>query len=306
MIWTLLMTLAAWSAPCAETYSDRALNAELLSLDESLELGDLLSATVIAEEVHDHMLCMETVASPVAMARYARQQALIHFYRQDELELARWGQVVEYTWPSLPWSSSFGATHPFRVMIEEAEPHIGGSGRPLAAPRGGAVFWNGRHLTRGDAPTEVPALIQVAVRGHVIESWWQDGAMFPDAAVGDQVPSTPKWAADLPPGWQLAILGRVWQDTYWETSEVAHAAAALGYNLEAYDAEHLWNAWARDQVAHGYSPAAYYLAFDGTIPERHIDRARRNLARGRASGFLSLTAQRHARDGNFTEEHINE
>ncbi len=279
-----------------DTYTARSLNYDLLRMDEALAVGDPIGATVTAETIEEYLPCLDTVIQPIAAARFARQRALIGFYKEDEAEVLRWAPVVAYTYPDLPWPEYLEAS-PFRAMIEGAKPQIAGSGETLVAPGGGAVFWNGRYITKATAPTEVPAFIQVARGGKVVDSWWQDGVTFPEAALTDAAPGrTPAWVRnhDQPEDeWVLAYRGFVWADTNYEESEAAHAAALLGFPGVVFgfgDADALWNTWVAEEIAAGRtSPRAYYVPTDGTVPQRLVNRARSRYAAGRDSGLGTLT-----------------
>ena len=172
MILALLALAAATPADACDggVYTAQSLNYDLLRMDEALAVGDPIGAQVTAETIIEHLPCLDTVIQPVAAARFARQRALIGWYLEDEAEVLRWAPIVQYTYPDLPWPEYLEAS-PFRAMIDGAAPQVAGGGETLATPGGGAVFWFGRHITVATAPTEVPAFIQVARGGKVVDSW---------------------------------------------------------------------------------------------------------------------------------------
>ena len=297
MILALLALTFATPAEACDVYNARSLNYDLLRMDEHLAAGDPIGAEVTVETIIEHLPCLDTVIQPVAAARFARQRALIGWYLEDEAEVLRWAPIVQYTYPDLPWPEYLEAS-PFRAMIDGAAPQVAGGGETLATPGGGAVFWFGRHITVATAPTEVPALIQIAGRGGKVRaSWWQDGVTFPDAALTDAAPGrTPAWVRDRDQPedeWVLAYRGFVWAGTRYEASEAAHAAALLGSPGIVFgfgDADALWNTWVRGEIAVGRtSPWAYYVPTDGTVPQRLVSRARNRYAAGRDSGLGTLT-----------------
>ena len=296
MILALLALTVATPAEACDVYNARSLNYDLLRMDEHLAAGDPIGAEVTVETIIEHLPCLDTVIQPVAAARFARQRALIGWYLEDEAEVLRWAPIVQYTYPDLPWPEYLEAS-PFRAMIDGAAPQVAGGGETLATPGGGAVFWFGRHITVATAPPEVPAVIQVARGGKVVDSWWQDGVTFPDSALTDRKPRpTPAWVRDRDQPedeWALAYRGFVWADTNYEESEAAHAAALLGIPDVGFgfgDADALWNTWvSREIAARRTTGWAYYVPTDGTVPQRLVSRARNRYAAGRDSGLGTLT-----------------
>lgn len=150
--------------------------------------------------LRQEILCLDAVAKPSHLGRFARQMALAAFFQQDEVNALRWGLLQRYAAPSLPWPDDIGEGHPLRGMLADAdEPVLAGpDDMGVAHPKKGAVFMNGHILEAPRARAEVPNLVQVAdKKGVLLHSYWQDGAAFSSDVLGPPgtLARAPRWFA---------------------------------------------------------------------------------------------------------------
>jgi hypothetical protein len=168
--------------------------------DKQLAAFDVPGAARILEEVKKQVPCLDTIAKPSHLGRFARQMALIAFFEQDEITSVKWGMLQQYAAPSLPWPADLGEDHAFREMLAFADaPSLAGpDDKGLVFPKKGAVFMNGALLERPKARAEVPNLMQIADKSGLITlAYWQDGAAFRDDILAPtaetEVAIAPKW-----------------------------------------------------------------------------------------------------------------
>lgn len=145
------------------------------------------------------LICLDTVAKPGHMARFARLEALAYFFDQDEEAAVKWGNLARDVAPEFPWSVP--EDHPFRSLLSEADvPPIGGPDGGLLVPKGTFVFLDGAPIATPQARAEVPSLIQETdKKGVVAKAFWQDGAAFPADLVdpsGSPLPAATWFVAD--------------------------------------------------------------------------------------------------------------
>jgi hypothetical protein len=166
--------------------------------DEVLASFKIDAVKALLKETQKKVPCLDAIAKPSHLGRFARQHALVAFYEQDEITATRWGMLQRYAAPDMPWPEDIGEDHPLREILDFAdEPTLAGpSDKGLVFPKKGAVFMNGRLLTEPKARAEIPNLIQVAEKsGDITTQYWQDGAAFKDDLLGEPgaVPEMPKW-----------------------------------------------------------------------------------------------------------------
>ena len=166
--------------------------------DEVLASFKIDDVKELLKQTQKNVPCLDTVAKPSHLGRFARQHALVAFYEQDEITATRWGMLQRYAAPDMPWPEEIGEDHPLREILDFAdEPTLAGpSDKGLTFPKKGAVFMNGRLLTEPKARAEIPNLIQITEKsGEIALQYWQDGAAFRDDLLGEpgSVPEMPKW-----------------------------------------------------------------------------------------------------------------
>lgn len=181
---------------CMTDYTHEQWRTDMDRVDEQLAEFDLDETRILVDKIWRNVGCLETLVRPGHLARFGRQRALLSFFNQDEDAAVKWGLAARYTAPDYPWA--LPEDHPFRAMVTETEDRVMGGidGATLVVPRKGAAFINGRPLLEPKAPAEVPHLIQVTdKKGHVISTWWQDGAAFPNDFIGPEGPplEVPDW-----------------------------------------------------------------------------------------------------------------
>ena len=198
---TLLLPGAAAYAQdaCTAGYAHEQWRTEMDKVDAAFQQFDLNKARVEIDAVWRHVGCLDAVARPGHLARFARQRALLHFFDQDEETATRWGLLARYTAADFPWSADFAEDHPFRSMVS------GASDLPIGGPENAGfkankktpyIFLNGRWITEPRARAEIPNLMQFTdKKGLVTSTFWQDGAAFPEDILGPPLtpPAAPKW-----------------------------------------------------------------------------------------------------------------
>ncbi len=183
---------------CAGIFTHDEWTRAMDAADEAFAAFKVDDAKKILVETRKSVPCLDRIVLPSYLGRYARQQALVAFYEQDEITAVRWGMLQRYAAPNMAWPADFSEDHPLREILDFAdEPALSGpENAGLSFPKKGAVFMNGRLLTEPKARAEVPNLIQVADKsGLILSQFWQDGAAFSDETLGEvgSVPELPKW-----------------------------------------------------------------------------------------------------------------
>lgn len=196
--------LAGPAAAQDETYwCDKRLNikkwrAKMNAVDTALAAYNLDFPRSQLERTFKELPCLDHIVLPSDLARFARQQALMAFYDQDELTAVRWGMLMTYTAPGLPWDEAYPEDHPFRQMLALADepPVVGPDDMEIAHPRGGVVFIGGIPLEVPRARAEVPNLVQILDKqGVLVNAYWQDGSAFHEELLAPSgVPAKlPEW-----------------------------------------------------------------------------------------------------------------
>lgn len=189
----------AWAQDtCAAAYTHADWRKEMDDIDGAFKAFDLDAARIKIDSTWRNVGCLNEVAHPGHIARFARQRALLYFFDQDEDSAIKWGLLSRYAAPDFPWPADMAEDHPFREMLTNAEdPPIGGpDDASLLIEKKGAAFINGKPLLEPKARAEVPNLIQIAdKKGAVLVTFWQDGAAFATDMIGPPgvVLEVPKW-----------------------------------------------------------------------------------------------------------------
>lgn len=173
-------------------YVEMALDPSNPNLDEAEE-----RLAYISEK---NLPCMNGLIDPLYISRFARLQAWLNMYRQDESIALTWAHLAEYTDPQLVWASKFPESLIANTLQEELDfegpPTLAGpSDVGLAPPSKGGIFLNGALLTKPQAYTSIPGLIQVINKKQkIVASYWQDGSAFREEWLGKVEEITPpKW-----------------------------------------------------------------------------------------------------------------
>lgn len=204
---TVVLALAAVCAPstahaqqqvCSEPLTHERWRERMDEIDAAFSAFQPDQARQLLAGLREDVLCLDSIARPSHLGRFARQMALAAFFQQDEVNALRWGLLQRYAAPTLPWPADIGEGHPLRSMLTDAdEPVLAGpDDAGVAHPKKGAVFMNGRVLEAPRARAEVPNLVQVAdKKGVVLLTMWQDGAAFSEDVLGEPgtVAVTPRW-----------------------------------------------------------------------------------------------------------------
>ena len=203
LLWTLSVLLAPsalsqeWD--CSDVFTHVEWEGVMAEVDSAFLEFDIARAGEAARGVRHEIRCLDEIAIPSYLGRYARQMSLIAFFEQDEDTAIRWGLLQLYAAEELPWPPDLTTAHPARNVLSfvEQPPLSGPENKGLSFPKKGAVFMNGEILVRPLARAEVPNLVQVAdKKGQITLQYWQDGGAFRDEVLSDDftsVPTTPKW-----------------------------------------------------------------------------------------------------------------
>ena len=203
MMWTVCLALPglAQAQNCpADGYGNAQLADATNTARDAMAQFDLPFSARTLNEAGALIPCYEEIVDPRVLADYARMRSLIAFYNQDEIGAIRWGFLAKNAYPALPWPDDMDEMHPYREMMEFSdEPPIGGPmDKGLAFPKGGAILMNGYLIEEPKAPAEVPVVLQLLdKKGVVFQTFWQDGAAFPEALLADPGGKykVPKWYA---------------------------------------------------------------------------------------------------------------
>jgi hypothetical protein len=187
----------ACSAPVPQAEVDGHLDAAFAAAAnaDARGMAEALNAT------GPKLPCLEVAADRRSLARYGQLMAIASFFSQEEEAEIRWGLFARLTDPDVPWPEGFTPDHPLRQLIAEQKiPAVSGpEGKSLAPPKGGAIAVNGLWTVEATAYAEVPTLVQVFdSTATPTNSYWQDGAAFPDWMLGPPLTAwvAPKWTSD--------------------------------------------------------------------------------------------------------------
>jgi hypothetical protein len=204
-MWLLLVwTEAQAQQACINPMSRIQLGAALGEVTDALEASELVEARTQLDAISERLPCLEQVVDQELFALYARSNAIVHFYGQDEEQAARWGQASRLAAPELAWDeNAYPPDNPIRTLIETtplpAPETIGGG---LAAPKGGGVFLNGHFAPRPEVWPDIPVLVQVFDRNRaLVKGWWQEGSAFPADLLtsrAEDLPPPTWWTAEGP------------------------------------------------------------------------------------------------------------
>lgn len=190
MIAWLVLSAAAQTEVCTEPYSRIQFGAAIGQVTDAFADEDLLDARDRLDEIADRLPCLEEVVDKRLFGKFARYMATAYFYAQDEEAARRWGLASRLADPDLRWNDKdFPVGHPFRDLVEGAIlPSVGGAeGQGLQPEKGGGLFLNGDLLLQAEAYTELPYLLQSFDKeGCVVDGWWQDGTVFPEAVLTER------------------------------------------------------------------------------------------------------------------------
>jgi hypothetical protein len=208
----LLMTADAYAQEklCAGTYSHQEWLGAMDQADGFLASFKLKEARVTIYAARELVPCLDAIAKPSHLGRYARQLALLEFLAQDEETSARWALLSRTAAPALPWPADIPDDHPFREAVSALEtPSVTGpADKGLLIPKGGAAFLDGTPLNSPQALADVPHLYQVTdAAGVLVSAYWIDGGGFHEEAltVPGKPPRIPKWWTPEPEADILAM-----------------------------------------------------------------------------------------------------
>lgn len=195
----LLTYSASAQQACIQPMSRIQLGAAIGDVSDALEAAELVDARTHLTGIAERLPCLDEVVDPNLFALFARYNATVYYYGQDEDQALRWGLASRFADPDLAWDEQlFPEEHPVRRMIEDAVLPASGVMRDkgLLPPKGGGIFVNGRFAPRPEAWYEVPSLVQVFDRGRQkVDAFWIEGPSFPSQwtvmRVGDVTP--PSW-----------------------------------------------------------------------------------------------------------------
>lgn len=182
---------------------------DLAEVQVFFDNADLAGAGTKVTEIHDLLPCAKQVVDTELLATYARWEALVAFFAQDEATSTKWGILSRETWEDYPWPEDMGEDHPFREMLvssEDPDP-TQPPGMELDIPRGGGVFLNGSLIVAPRALGEIPGFVQVFDKNEqCTDAFWIEGSAFPEWLLVSEdsvgYPKLPVWyVGDDPPGW---------------------------------------------------------------------------------------------------------
>jgi hypothetical protein len=193
------LAASAQDATCAAPYSKIQLGAAIGEISDALAVSDLADAEQHVQQVHDRLPCLDEVVDKHLFALFARYEAVVTFFSQQEDEAELWARASLLAEPDLGWDDKqFPPTHPLRKLFAEqtlpAPTSLQESG--LLVPKGGGLFVSGTFVPRPTAYEDVPALVQVFDKGRArVDGYWQEGTRFLDRVLTNRVADVP------PPAW---------------------------------------------------------------------------------------------------------
>jgi hypothetical protein len=195
----LLSDPAAAQQACIQPMSRIQLGAAIGDVSDALEASELVDARTHLTGIAERLPCLDEVVDPNLLALFARYNATVYYYGQDEDQALRWGLLSRLADPALAWDDQlYPEDHPVRKMIDGADLPASGVMRDkgLVPPKGGGIFVNGVFAPRPEAHYEVPSLVQVFDRGRSkVDAFWIEGPSFPSGwtvmKVADVAP--PSW-----------------------------------------------------------------------------------------------------------------
>lgn len=205
-------TAQAQQRRCSE-YNHAGWDQDLDTASELLAAFDLDRAETVLGATYDQLPCLDRVALPSRLGRYAQLRAITAFFRQDEVSVVRWARLAEVTAPWLPWPAPITDDHPMmEILAEHPDVMVGGpDDASWNLPRGSSVFLDGHPSELPVSEVEVPHLVQIFdKKGELLQASWQDGTAFADDlfVAGSVSPvATPRWYIEEDPQGALIALG---------------------------------------------------------------------------------------------------
>ncbi len=184
----LLFGLAfAQEEVCASVYTIEEFREAIAKAEAFIEEGEIKDAMNVLGAARKVVHCMKELVPRDDLVRFADARARASFFSQDPEEAIRWGHFITVLYPDYVWpDGALGV----KMLLEEAEDvelvRLEDAG--FAVEKKGSVFMDGVFLPVPQAHNEVPHLVQVFNgQGHLVRSFWQDGANFPSDLLGEPV-----------------------------------------------------------------------------------------------------------------------
>jgi hypothetical protein len=190
----------ALAQSCAAPYTHAQWAGEMDQVSQKMANFQLSEAAAQLKAMQKSVPCLDKVAEPAQLGRFAREMSMMYFFQQEEDASVRWANLQRFAAPGLAWGDpNLPPIGPYRDMLEWAdEPPMGGDpDSGLLPPKKGAIFINGDYALAAQARAEVPNLVQIFDgKGNVVQAYWQDGARFrPDILGPMGKPAQPAWFA---------------------------------------------------------------------------------------------------------------
>ncbi|MEZ4239341.1 MAG: hypothetical protein R3F59_24940 [Myxococcota bacterium] len=200
LAWLALATASAQApAACESPMSRIQLGAAVGEVTDALSISELVEARETLDRIHARLPCLDEVVDRKLYALFARYNAIVYYYGQEEGLARKWAAAARLADPDLGWDESvYPEGNAVRALVDEAplpaEQRL--PGKELAPPRGGGVFVDGAFAAVPAAPGDTEVLVQVFDRnGQRLDGFWQQGNAFPHtlALPGDGEARPPAW-----------------------------------------------------------------------------------------------------------------
>ncbi|MEQ1507374.1 MAG: hypothetical protein ABMB14_34415, partial [Myxococcota bacterium] len=195
MIALLAVSGALAQQTCVDPLSRIQLGAALGRIGDELAVSELVEAREQLDLLYEKLPCLDEVIDPKLFALFARYDALVFFFGQEDDEALRWGLAARFAAPDLPWDAAlFPPDNRVRRMVEQAPQSapMPLEGKVFDVPHGGGAFVNGLFAPEAEGHPDIPVLIQRFDRnGQRIDASWQDGAHLPTALLVSRSEPTP-------------------------------------------------------------------------------------------------------------------
>ncbi len=161
--------------------------------------ADFTTARTVLAGSEGRIPCIVEVVPPEAIARFATARAYQQALDLDQSEAVRWALLASVLTGDFEWPAYVPPDHEVRNLLNDIPVPVTSTirGKGLAVPEAGAVFLDGRFLTRPEASPGIPHLLQVGdAYGELTTSRWIDGVAFPAELLGPQISDTlvlPAW-----------------------------------------------------------------------------------------------------------------
>lgn len=190
----LLATAGVASAQdCEEPYDINAFLGGLTRAEEALGNGNMALTEEQVAELYERAPCLREQVHPRHLVRFGRVRALQAHRLAREPEVVYWGQLAlldrTVPWPA-PLEGETELQELLAVMGRRAPITL--EGRGLEIVEGGGLLVDGTAVTRPQASSDAPHLLQIlSPDGHIVETSWQDGDVWPEALLNyDPTPLT--------------------------------------------------------------------------------------------------------------------